>query len=392
MADPFYNTGALNPNDLQIDGLPYKRLLPEEQSKLLLEEARIDAIRGVTPNVSEYSVASYTYPENLLGSEEYGGNYAMFFINVQSESKLKNGGGGYGLNDLVFNATTGLNNVGGAYSTGAFDKYAATGFVKDVALAVGGAFMAGAGAFNPASSKVLGISAAAALLGPSVLKNAAIGVIGAWQGDFSKPTKRLKTAIALHMPLALSVRYSMNYEETETPYLLKVSNAVGSDTDSSLKNTAIAGGLETLKGTDIGSMLSKVTKLASNPTKEQIFKDVDFRTFTFTYLFAPKSATEAGNILALIQQFKFHMHPEIKDEDKFLYIYPSEFDIVYYTGGRENDKIHRHTSCVLIDLTLDYAPQGTYSTFTNGMPTQISMNMVFKELAKLPCKTMDVFT
>lgn len=371
MADPFFNTGALNPNDLQKDGLPYKRLLSEE-------EKRIEAIRGVTPNVSEYSVDSYTYPENLLGSEEYGGNYAMFFINIQSESKL---GGIFG--GEVTNAITGLNNVGGTYSTKAFKRYAETGFVKDVALAVGGAYMAGAGAFNPASSKVLGISAAAALLGPSLLKNAAIGVIGAWQGEYSRPTKRLKTAIALHMPTALSVRYSMNYEETETPYLLKVSNAIGSDTDSSLKNTTIAGGLETLKGTDIGNMLSKVTKLATNPTKEQIFKDVDFRTFTFTYLFAPKSATEAGKILALIQQFKFHMHPEIKDADKFLYIYPSEFDIVYYSGGRENDKIHRHTSCVLIDLTLDYAPQGTYSTFANGMPTQISMNMVFKELAKL---------
>ena len=371
MADPFFNTGALNPNDLQKDGLPYKRVVSEE-------EKRIEAIRGVTPNVSEYSVDSYTYPENLLGSEEYGGNYAMFFINIQSESKL---GGIFG--GEVTNAITGLNNVGGTYSTKAFKRYAETGFVKDVALAVGGAYMAGAGAFNPASSKVLGISAAAALLGPSLLKNAAIGVIGAWQGEYSRPTKRLKTAIALHMPTALSVRYSMNYEETETPYLLKVSNAIGSDTDSSLKNTTIAGGLETLKGTDIGNMLSKVTKLATNPTKEQIFKDVDFRTFTFTYLFAPKSATEAGNILALIQQFKFHMHPEFKDADKFLYIYPSEFDIVYYTGGRENDKIHRHTSCVLIDLTLDYAPQGTYSTFANGMPTQISMNMVFKELAKL---------
>lgn len=371
MADPFYNTGALNPNDLQKDGLPYKRLLSEE-------EKRIEAIRGVTPNVSEYSVASYTYPENLLGSEEYGGNYAMFFINVQSESKLKNGGGGYGLNDLVSNATTGLNNVGGAYSKGGLVAYAGLNLAKDLIIAGGAGAAAGAGAF--ASSKLAALIAGGAILLPSLIKAAAMGVI-AYAGEFSKPTKRLKTAIALHMPIALSVRYSMNYEESETPLGLKTTNALGADTNGTLKNAAVAGGLNSLG--DVGNILSKVTKMATNPTKEQIFKDVDFRTFTFTYLFAPKSATEAGNILALIQQFKFHMHPEFKDEDKFLYIYPSEFDIVYYTGGRENDKIHRHTSCVLIDLTLDYAPQGTYSTFANGMPTQISMNMVFKELAKL---------
>lgn len=348
-----------------------------EASKASAEEKRIEAIRGVTPNVSEYSVESFTYPENLLGSEEYGGNYAMFFINVQSESKLKNGGG-YGLNDLVSNATTGLNNVGGAYSKGGLVAYTGLNLAKDLIVAGGAAAAAGASAFG--SSKLAGLVAAGAILGPSLIKDAAMGVI-AYAGEFSKPTKRLKTAIALHMPIALSVRYSMNYEESETPIGLKTTNALGADTNGTLKSAAVAGGLNSLG--DVGNILSKVTKMAVNPTKEQIFKDVDFRTFTFTYLFAPKSATEAGKILALIQQFKFHMHPEIKDADKFLYIYPSEFDIVYYSGGKENDKIHRHTSCVLIDLTLDYAPQGTYSTFANGMPTQISMNMVFKELAKL---------
>jgi len=351
-----------------------------EKTKALAEEARINAIRGVTPNVSEYSVESFTYPENLLGSDEYGGNYAMFFINVQSESKLKNGGGEYGLTDLVFNATTGLNNVGGAYTKGGVAKYIGASLVKDLAIAGGAAIAAGASAYSTRGSKLAAIGAGAAILGPSVLKDAAMGVI-AYAGEFSKPTKRLKTAIALHMPLALSVRYSMNYEESETPIGLKTTNALGADTDGTLKSAAVAGGLKQLG--DVGNILSKITKMAVNPTKEQIFKDVDFRTFNFTYVFAPKSDTEAGKILALIQQFKFHMHPEFKDQDKFLYIYPSEFDIVYYSGGKENDKIHRHTSCVLIDLALDYAPQGTYSTFTNGMPTQISMTMTFKELAKL---------
>jgi hypothetical protein len=351
-------------------------------TKELAEEARINAIRGVTPNISEYSVESFTYPENLLGSEEYGGNYAMFFINVQTESKLKITGGGYGKvdADIVYNATTGLNNVGGAYSKGGLIGYTGLNLAKDLIVAGGAAAAAGASAYSTKGSKLAAIAAGAAILGPSLLKEAAMGVI-AYAGEFSKPTKRLKTAIALHMPIALSVRYSMLYEESETPIGLKTTNALGADTNGTLKSAAVAGGLKQLG--DVGNILSKITKMAVNPTKEQIFKDVDFRTFTFTYLFAPKSATEAGKILALIQQFKFHMHPEFKDADKFLYIYPSEFDIVYYSGGRENDKIHRHTSCVLIDLTLDYAPQGTYSTFANGMPTQISMNMVFKELAKL---------
>ena len=55
----------------------------------------------------------------------------------------------------------------------------------------------------------------------------------------------------------------------------------------------------------------------------------------------------------------------------------------YNINNKQNDKIHHHTSCVLTDLSLDYAPQGTYSTFADGTPTQIEMTLTFRELGKL---------
>jgi len=96
--------------------------------------------------------------------------------------------------------------------------------------------------------------------------------------------------------------------------------------------------------------------------------------------------------LNIIRSFKYHMHPEFKDTTGFLYIYPSEFDIVYYKGTQENLNIHRHTSCVLTEMNVNYTPNGIFSTFANGMPTQINITLTFKELMLLSKELIEKFT
>jgi hypothetical protein len=86
------------------------------------------------------------------------------------------------------------------------------------------------------------------------------------------------------------------------------------------------------------------------------------------------------------------MHPEFKSQDAFLYVYPSEFDITYYKGSEENLNIHRHTSCVLTELNVNYTPNGVFNTFPNGMPTQINLTMSFKELMLLSKETIEKYT
>jgi hypothetical protein len=77
------------------------------------------------------------------------------------------------------------------------------------------------------------------------------------------------------------------------------------------------------------------------------------------------------------------MHPEYKDTNAFLYVYPSEFDIFYYHGSQENLNVHRHTSCVLTEMNVNYTPQGRFNAFDDGTPAQINMVLTFKELAPL---------
>jgi len=146
--------------------------------------------------------------------------------------------------------------------------------------------------------------------------------------------------------------------------------------------SSIVANIALTRGPNAGAM-SAMTGLAPNPMKEQVFKGMDFRTFTMEYQFSPRSIAESDNVNKIIKALKYHMHPEYKDANNFLFLYPSEFDIEYYHQGQENLNLHRHTSCVLTELNVNYTPNGTFSTFKDGRPTQINVSMTFRELTIL---------
>jgi hypothetical protein len=220
---------------------------------------------------------------------------------------------------------------------------------------------------------------------------AAIGVAvaGSLAPNASRSQRRLKTAIALHIPNQLSVRYGMQWSEEDTAALQGVADSIQAGLDSKgalARQGSIAregAASYALQKMPNAGAVSAALGIASNPKKEQTFKGVDFRKFTFDYQFFPRNEVEADNVLNIIHQFKLHMHPEFKSELNYVYIYPSEFDIIYYAGGSENTNIHRHTSCVLEEMSVNYTPNGSYNVFPNGMPTQINITLGFKELQLL---------
>ena len=205
---------------------------------------------------------------------------------------------------------------------------------------------------------------------------------------------------ALHIPNQLQIRYGTQWSEEDTSTALMLpllgdaamkalgNVATGNWGGPSPNGQSMGAGVAALglsgavPGTNAG-VVSAGTGLAFNPRKEQVFKGVDFRTFQFDYQFFPRSESESRNVLNIIKMFKLHMHPEYKDTNKFLYIYPSEFDISYFANGIENSAIHKHTSCVLTEMSVNYTPNGQFTSFADGTPTQINLQLTFRELAQL---------
>lgn len=331
----------------------------------------------------KYKIDGYSYPADLM-SEQYGGNYAIFYINVNVDSKLLKGeGGGAEITDdksftrergpLIAANLSGTGLVGGAVA-GLAGKGAVVGALANKSQ--GKSWLSGAikGATVAAAPGAIGLGAAATIAGST-----------------NRAQKRLKTSIALHIPNQLQIRYGTQWSEEDTatammaPLLGEAAmKAIGNFSGGDLLGTAGVGAaaLGLSQGPNAGAV-SAGTGLAFNPRKEQVFKGVDFRTFQFDYQFFPRSEGESRNVLNIIKMFKLHMHPEFKDSNKFLYIYPSEFDISYYSNGVINDSIHHHTSCVLTEMSINYTPNGQFTTFADGTPTQINVQLTFRELAQL---------
>lgn len=354
--------------------------------------------QGTTFNdKNQYKIEDLAYPANIM-AEEYGYNNVVFYINVMADSKLLKDPANVTVSDLTPRETSAL--VGANITEGqAIGGSAAGGIGAAVAGGTAGG-VSSYGTTNAAGNKTgvagavgSGVKTAGTVAaGAAAISAVGVEAVGLVTSNFSQQTRRLAAAIALHIPNQLSVRYGMNWGEEDTNTFMygaaggeQIGKAVqGASQTDQVKSTAssIAAAIALQKTPEAGA-LSRTTGLAVNPRKEQVFKSVDFRTFAFTYEFYPRDPDEAANVMRIIQMFKLHMHPEFKDSANFLYIYPSEFDIFYYQGSKENMNLHRHTSCVLTEMTVNYSPQGQFTTFENGMPTQININLNFKELALL---------
>jgi hypothetical protein len=376
------------------DGMPSGDAVLAKAQSAASKQASILKTKGdklltnVTGKVSDakYDIKNYSYPSDIM-NKQYGGNYALFYINVNVDPKLVKPNDPKYMPDvpnrmrgelLAKADRTVLGMQGTAVSAGAFAGALAGGLLGgNLKGAVAGAATGGA-----ASGVVAGSLATSAVTA-------------------TRAQKRLKTAIALHVPNQLNVRYSTNWEAEDTfafqaaeDIMKGIASGAGSANGVTDKlagavkggggvaaNVIASAGMSKIPG---GAAMSAATGLAANPKKEQVFKGVDYRTFQFDYQFFPRDVDEAKNVMNIIEQFKYHMHPEFKDSNNYLYIYPSEFDITYYSAdNKENKYIHKHTSCVLTEMNINYTPNGQFTTFANGMPTQINITLSFRELGLL---------
>ena len=225
--------------------------------------------------------------------------------------------------------------------------------------------------------------------------------LGRAAGDALSPNRVVKTntTITLHIPTSPSVKYGAQWQEADIGALTGILARSGGDL-ASLLDTAMTGEAaefmgRTLAGlsdipkalgadVNVSGALQAASGKVPNPNKEQLFKSMNFRQFAFDYKFAPRNAVENDAVHEIIKEFKKNMHSERSTEGFFL-IYPSEFDIEFNYNSARNIWLHRIKSCALVDLSIVYGSGGTFTTIagTGGAPSEVTMQMVFKELEVL---------
>jgi hypothetical protein len=338
-----------------------------------------------------YNINQLVYPEDIANRADLQ-HYIVFYINVRGKTKFKPAKvvdvdvSSRGQNRI---SQAGLQNTAQVGAAIAASGVAATGQL--IGNAVKSSVRGKAGALLRLATQK-GKGAAGALVAGAV----AGGTTAALQqlsDTFSvKEPERTSDAIMLPIETIPSVKYSMKYKDFDFGMLggiLGGSSAI----DSTLAGRAGEGvaaaiasignlakgvpGLEGVAGAAVqaGKLAAKVT---TNPFKEVLFEAVNYRTFSFSYSFLPKSVAEVLNVRRIIDLFKFHMHPELS-KDGLFYVYPSEFEMQYYFKGEENEFLHKISTCVLTDMQVTYGNE-YFSSFRDGEPTEIRMSLTFQEV------------
>jgi len=348
------------------------------------EPAKIDSRKSSLTNEKGYNVGIYQYPAGLGSSPDLQ-HFIAFYINVRGKSKFDKNNT---LGVLAENNTSGLTSEQAGTS------------LRNAGIALGGLAAASAvgtisKALKTPGNKVTNIGAAFAnSKGLATLGTAAVaGAVTLGQmNEYLKPDKkeRLKDVITLHLQERPSVKYGINYSDTDLGILAGFLSKPGSAVDTAgfsevaaLAATQIARLPSVIPGagTTLSSLIGVSARIKTNPFREVLFESIDYRTFNFKYKFFPKSFNESRNVKNIIDKFKLHMHPELS-ANKFFYIYPSEFEIRYYYKDKENTYFNKITNCALTDMSVEYGGD-KFSTFDDGSPTEITMNLTFRELQLL---------
>ena len=257
-----------------------------------------------------------------------------------------------------------------------------------------------------------------------IVPNKDTGTFALTQGSqtqaFTKPEeerkKLIKYVISLPMPRNITDTTGVQYGEASLNPIEAVGLAGGSallqGDVNALKNafsaTIKTGGRElqdsqaqqaiasALSGTAIGALggnvnanqvISRASGQILNPNLELLFQGVGLRVFPLQFQFFPRNTQEGTMVMNILRAFKTEMAPsrtskEGNSSGVFIRT-PSIFQLTYKKGSDEHPFLNKFLPAVLSDMKVNYTASGAHSTFYDGTPTHIRLDLQFKELNPL---------
>ena len=253
-------------------------------------------------------------------------------------------------------------------------------------------------------------------------------------------SQSMSTAIALYMPANVSTTYDIQYSDTEigvaasaiTQFADVLTNAFNNFSVDNLVSDikgmaptaeqgakrailksldAVAPGVRAAAEIRAGSILSSKMEMA--------FKGINRRSFSFTFIFMPKSEQEAEIVQRIIHMFKFHAHGQYGSDavtsggatsDEFVtaasaspmvlgyeMAMPDTFDIRYMYQGQQNTHLNKISTCFLENIQVAYGgdryvaykPTRSMHGDTTPPPQRTTLTLQFKEIEILDRTRID---
>ena len=338
-----------------------------------------------------FAYSSIQYPRDLTSNGGIG-HYMLFYVNVQEKTK-------YTYNNDDGDIVGGWNEV---------PIYETTPPPEAKRVQVGSEYVQNDGSFRAKYQEGLNNrKGRTGILGSDrIVLNKQQRTRHTGMASYHNTTRRISDSVAIYLPPNVTdstvasyngaatgilgfaaaggagLIEAMNNKDFEAAAKSLVGSAKGFLSEAA-KNAAaeLAEGLTNAEG-GLG-LINKAFGQADNPYMEVLFDKMALRTFNYNFKFAPKNKDERDDVQKIIQLFRFHMAPEVKGGNNRFLTLPSTFDIHYMfqqEDGKasENDFYNRIATCVLESCNVNYTPDGVKS-FRDGSPTQITMELQFKE-------------
>ena len=235
---------------------------------------------------------------------------------------------------------------------------------------------------------------------------------GSESNDFGRAKKDIKNTIYLPIPQQLSSNTSVSWGDSKlspldafgiaaTAEILDDGIGGVKDAITALKNTpdlfndanlqkavvaALSGEIVGQVGGNVsGSQLvSRATGQVFNPNLELLFEGVNLRTFPFSFELFPRNRKEGEEVMKIIRTLKTSMTARKKANkgQRGLFIgAPDVFQLTYMKGGSPHPFLNTFLPMALTSFNIVYTGSNTYSTFYDGTPTHMRMELTFKELS-----------
>ena len=350
----------------------------------------------------QYEQNTFRFPEDIGNYDK--GHYILFNINEQFNTQFSNPQAAGDIPTVISNIQDLQRRRGITNPAGIFQQ--ALGVGQQLAGNVQDKINSNATISGHQNAVKSYITAAAAAL-PKEVQDVAKkvyddtkAIVGNVKGDsFLRTIRRTTDTIALYMPDSLKFSYGQSYRPLELGSgTLAMGAAFASSAYEQIKNNDTSNianfGVNFLaqkSGQPILKALSVAgTGLVTNPMLELIYSSPSFRNFSFSFMLYPRSEKEAEQVQKILDTLRFHSSPEIKrNTGGFFLIPPSEFDISFMYNGKANPNIDRVSTCVLTNMSVDYAPKGFHAYEVGGendaklgrtgMPVGIGLSLSFME-------------
>ena len=126
--------------------------------------------------------------------------------------------------------------------------------------------------------------------------------------------------------------------------------------------------------------MKRTTGQVMNPNMELLFNGPQLRSFGFTFKLSPRTKKEASNIVKIIRTFKEEMAPRAEGANIFLKS-PNTWRIKYMTPqGNDHRYLNKFKECAMMSTTVNYTPDGSYATYSDGSMVSYQLTLNFQEL------------